>query len=152
MSNLNKVILIGRLTSEPNLRLTPKGTPYTELGLAVNRNYKTPSGEKREEVTFVDITFWGKTAEICDQYLSKGKLICVEGRLKFDTWNDKVSGQKRSKLFVLGENMHFLEPATPSDRPESNRSNPSPQPQSNIQSSTSQTPYGESDSWDEPPF
>lgn len=114
MSNFNKVILIGRLTHDAVLRHTPKGTACTDVSLAVNRSYTTEAGEKREETTFVDTTFWGKTAEIAGKYLSKGNLTCVEGRLKMDTWNDKATGQARSKLTVVGDNMVFLEPSSSS--------------------------------------
>lgn len=112
MSNLNKVILIGRLTRDPVIRYTPKGNACTEFGLALNRSYTSETGEKREETTFVDLTLWGKTAEIATKYLHKGNLTCVEGRLKLETWTDKSTGQPRSKLVVIGENMTFLEPAS----------------------------------------
>ncbi|HWL54619.1 MAG TPA: single-stranded DNA-binding protein [Chthoniobacteraceae bacterium] len=107
MANLNKVMLIGNLTRDPDVRYTPKGTAVAELGLAVNRRY-TVDGEKREETTFVDITLWGRTAELAGQYLRKGRSIYIEGRLQFDTWDDKQTGQKRSKLRVIGDEMQFL--------------------------------------------
>lgn len=109
MSSLNKVILIGRLTRDPVVRHTSKGTPCADFSLAINRSYKSETGEKREETTFVDITLWGKTAELAEKYLSKGNLTCVEGRLKMDNWTDKASGQARSKLGVVGDNITFLE-------------------------------------------
>ncbi len=108
MANVNKVILIGNLTRDPEVRYTPKGTAVTELGLAVNRNYSTEGGEKREETTFVDITLWGRQAELAGQYLNKGRPVYIEGRLQMDTWQDKQSGQQRSKLKVVGETMQFL--------------------------------------------
>jgi len=108
MASLNKVMLIGNLTRDPEVRYTPKGTAVTEIGLAVNRRYTAESGEKREEVTFVDITFWGRTAEVVGQYLRKGSSIYVEGRLQLDSWDDKQTGQKRSKLRVTGESLEFL--------------------------------------------
>src|SRR5207302_10952188 len=108
MANLNKVMLIGNLTRDPEIRYTPKGTAIAEFGLAVNRNYTTESGEKREEVTFVDIELWSRQAEVADEYLKKGRPVFIEGRLKLDTWEDKQTGQKKSKLRVVGEGMQFL--------------------------------------------
>ena len=108
MASFNKVILLGNLTRDPEVRYTPKGTAVTDLGLAVNRTYTADNGEKREEVTFVDVTFWGRTAEVAGEYLKKGRPVFVEGRLQLDSWDDKQSGQKRSKLKVIGENMHML--------------------------------------------
>ncbi len=108
MANLNKVMLIGNLTRDPELKYTPKGTAVAELGLAVNRSYQSDSGEKREETTFVDITLWGRQAEIAGEYLKKGRPVYIEGRLQLDSWEDKQSGQKRSKLKVIGEQMQFL--------------------------------------------
>ena len=108
MASFNKVILLGNLTRDPEVRYTPKGTAVTDLGLAVNRTYTADNGEKREEVTFVDVTFWGRTAEVAGEYLKKGRPVFIEGRLQLDTWDDKQSGQKRSKLKVIGENMQML--------------------------------------------
>jgi single-strand DNA-binding protein len=108
MASFNKVILLGNLTRDPEVRYTPKGTAVTDLGLAVNRTYTADNGEKREEVTFVDVTFWGRTAEVAGEYLKKGRPVFVEGRLQLDSWDDKTSGQKRSKLKVIGENMQML--------------------------------------------
>jgi single-strand DNA-binding protein len=108
MASFNKVILIGNLTRDPEVRYTPKGTAVAEIGLAVNRVYTTDSGEKREEATFVDVTLWGRTAEIAGEYLKKGRPVFIEGRLQLDTWDDKQSGQKRSKLRVVGEGMQLI--------------------------------------------
>jgi single-strand DNA-binding protein len=108
MASFNKVILLGNLTRDPEVRYTPKGTAVTDLGLAVNRSYTAENGEKREEVTFVDVTFWGRTAEVAGEYLKKGRPVFVEGRLQLDSWDDKQSGQKRTKLKVIGENMQML--------------------------------------------
>lgn len=108
MASLNKVMLIGNCTRDPEIRYTPKGTAVTELGLAVNRRYTADNGEKREEVTFIDVTLWGKTAEVAAEYLKKGRPLFVEGRLRLDSWDDKSTGQKRSKLSVVGENIEFL--------------------------------------------
>ncbi|RYD27451.1 MAG: single-stranded DNA-binding protein, partial [Verrucomicrobiaceae bacterium] len=107
MASLNKVMLIGNLTRDPELRYTPKGMAVTDIGLAMNRRYVV-DGEKREEVTFVDVTFWGKGAEIISQYMKKGSPIYVEGRLRLDSWEDKQSGQKQSRLKVTGEEFQFL--------------------------------------------
>lgn len=108
MPSFNKVILVGNLTRDPEVKYTPKGTAITDIGLAVNRTYSTDSGEKREEVTFIDITLWGRTAEIVGEYCKKGRPLMVEGRLQLDTWDDKATGQKRSKLKVIGENIQLL--------------------------------------------
>jgi len=108
MASYNKVILLGNLTRDPELRYTPKGQAVARLGLAVNRSYKLESGETREEVTFVDIDAWGKQAELISQYLRKGNPLFVEGRLKLDQWDDKTSGQKRSTLRVVMENFQFI--------------------------------------------
>ena len=108
MASFNKVILLGNLTRDPEVRYTPKGSAVTDIGLAVNRVYTPEGGEKREEVTFIDITLWGRTAEIAGEYLKKGRPVLIEGRLQLDTWDDKQSGQKRSKLKVIGESMQLL--------------------------------------------
>ena len=108
MASFNKVMLIGNLTRDPEIKYTPKGTAIADIGLAVNRNYTTESGEKREEVTFIDVTLWGRVAEIVGEYCKKGRPLFVEGRLQLDTWDDKATGQKRSKLKVVGENIQLL--------------------------------------------
>ena len=108
MANFNKVLLMGNLTRDPEVRYTPKGTAIATLGLAVNRTWSTETGEKKEEVTFVDVDVWGRQAETIGQYMSKGRPIFIEGRLKLDQWDDKESGQKRSKLKVVCENFQFI--------------------------------------------
>jgi single-strand DNA-binding protein len=108
MANLNKVMLMGNLTRDPEVRYTPKGTAVAELGLAINRVYTSDNNEKREETTFVDVTLWGRTAEIAGEYLKKGRPVFIEGRLQLDTWDDKQTGQKRSKLKVVGEAMQLM--------------------------------------------
>ena len=108
MANLNKVLLMGNLTRDPEVRYTPKGTAVAELGIAVNRVYSGENGEKREEVTFVDVTVWGRTAENVGEYLKKGRPVFIEGRLQLDSWEDKQSGQKRNKLKVVADNVQFL--------------------------------------------
>lgn len=109
MANLNKVMLIGNLTADPELRTTPRGTSLTELRLAVNRVASGPNeGERREETTFLDVTCWGRTAEIAAQYLAKGRPVFIEGRLQMDTWEDKQTGQKRSRIRIVAENLQLL--------------------------------------------
>ena len=108
MASYNKVLLMGNLTRDPEVRYTPKGTAIANLGLAVNRTYTTESGEQKEEVTFVDIEVWGRQAETAGQYLSKGRPVFVEGRLKLDSWEDKESGQKRNRMKVVAERVQFL--------------------------------------------
>lgn len=108
MANVNKVILIGNVTRDPEVKFTPKGSAVTDIGLAINRNYTLDNGDKREEVTFLEVTFWGRQAETLGEYVKKGRSLYVEGRLQLDTWDDKQSGQKRSKLRVVGENFQFL--------------------------------------------
>jgi single-strand DNA-binding protein len=108
MPNLNKVMLIGNLTRDPELRRTPRGTAVTQLGLAINRSWKNDAGEKQEETTFVDVEFFGRTAEVAKEYLAKGRSVYVEGRLKLDQWDDKDTGQKRTKMRVIGETLQML--------------------------------------------
>jgi single-strand DNA-binding protein len=108
MASYNKVMLLGNLTRDPEVKYTPKGSAVADIGLAVNRTYTTDGGEKREEVTFVDVTMWGRQAEIAGEYLKKGRPLFVEGRLQLDTWDDKQTGQKRSKLRVVCENFQML--------------------------------------------
>jgi len=108
MANFNKVYLLGNITRDPEIRYTPKGTAIARLGLAVNRSWKTESGETREEATFIDVDAFGKQAETLGQYLRKGNPIFIEGRLRLDTWEDKQTNQKRSKLYVVLENFQFL--------------------------------------------
>ena len=108
MPNLNKVMLIGNLTRDPEVRYTPKGTAITEISLAISRQYSADNGEKREEVTFVDVTLWARLGEIAAEYLKKGRPVFIEGRLRLDTWDDKTTGQKRSKLNVVAEGLQLL--------------------------------------------
>jgi single-strand DNA-binding protein len=108
MANLNKVLLLGNVTRDPEVRYTPKGSAVCDLGIAVNRAYTTDSGEKREEVTFVDVTLWGRTAEVASEYLKKGRPVFIEGRLQMDSWDDKQTGQKRTRLRVVADNMQLL--------------------------------------------
>ncbi len=110
MANFNKVILAGNLTRDPELRYTPKGMAIAKITLAINRRWRDPAtNEDREEVTFVDVDAFGKQAEVIAQYMKKGRPFLVEGRLKYDTWDDKQSGQKRSKLHVVLEAFSFID-------------------------------------------
>ena len=106
MASFNRVILVGNLTRDPELRFTPNNTPVTEVGLAVNDRRKSASGEWVEETTFVDVTLWGRTAEVATEYLNKGSSVLIEGRLKLDTW--EKDGKKNSKLRVVGDRMQML--------------------------------------------
>ncbi len=105
----NKVILVGNLTRDIELRYLPNGTAVGSTGLATNRRYRNQMGEQKEEVCFIDITFFGRTAEIANQYLRRGSKVLVEGRLKFDQWSDQM-GQKRSKHSVVVETLQMLDP------------------------------------------
>lgn len=120
MSSFNKVILVGNLTRDPQTRYTPGGSAVAEIGLAVSRSwFDKNANAKKEETTFVDVTLWGRTAEVASEYLKKGRSVLIEGRLQLDQWDDKESGQKRSKLKVVGENMTMLggksEPSSQAD-------------------------------------
>ena len=106
MANVNKVILIGNLTRDVELKQLPSGNPVAQIGLAINREWKDKDGEKKEEVTFVDCEAWGKTAEIMAKYLAKGKPVFIDGRLKLDSW--EKDGEKRSKIKVVVESFQFL--------------------------------------------
>ncbi len=109
MASFNKVILIGNLTRDPEVRYTPSQTAVVDIGLAVNRTwFDKQTNSRREEVTFVEVTLWGRTAEVAGEYLSKGRPVLIEGRLQLDQWDDRETGQKRSKLKVVGENMTML--------------------------------------------
>lgn len=108
MSSFNRVILVGNLTREPELRVTPRGTAICQFGIATNRRFKDEAGNQREEVTFVDVEAWGKAAELVAKYLSRGSQALVEGRLKLDQWEEKTTGQKRQKLKVVLESVQFL--------------------------------------------
>ena len=108
MASVNKVFLVGNLTRDPELRYTSNGIAVTDLGIATNRTYTTKDGERREEVTFIDVTVWNRQAETCCQYLKKGQPVHVEGYLKLDSWDDKTTGEKRSKLKVEADRVQFL--------------------------------------------
>ncbi len=109
MANFNRVILIGNLTRDPEVKYLPSGSAVAEISLAINRSYTDKvTNERKEDTTYVEVTLWARLAELAGEYLSKGRPVMIEGRLHLDTWDDKASGQKRSKLKVVGETMQFL--------------------------------------------
>jgi single-strand DNA-binding protein len=133
MANMNKVILAGRLTRDPQLSYLPSNTPVCEFGMAVNNKYKSQTGEWKEDTCFVDLRIFGRRAEVFNQYMGKGKPILVEGKLRFDQWEGK-DGQKRSRLYVVVDNFEFIgapggarsdETGGPS-RPEGSSNRPAP--------------------------
>jgi single-strand DNA-binding protein len=152
MADLNEVRLIGRLTRDPELRSTPSGMAVCSLGLATGRKYRGQDGVLKDETTFVDITCWAKTAENVVKYLKKGKQIFVAGRLRYETWEDKQTHQKRSKLSVVAENVQFL------DRREESNNPPEMEVSAPDQGANAQPGQpGQPPSWDnpdlgEPPF
>src|SRR5579872_2989314 len=109
MASFNKVILLGNLTRDPQVKYTPSGTAVAEIGLAVNRYwFDKQTNSRKEEPTFVDVTMWGREAEVAGEYLAEGRPVLIEGRLQLDSWDDKQTGQKRTKLKVVGERMQLL--------------------------------------------
>jgi single-strand DNA-binding protein len=143
MANLNKVMLIGNLTRDPELRHTPKGTAVAEISLAINRVWKDEQGQKQEDTTYVDVTLWGRQAEVAQQYLAKGNPVYIEGRLNLDSWDDKATGQKRSKLKVVGEALQLLG-SKPSGGSGGNYSERSPQQSRSAPPERSGPPQGAS--------
>jgi len=136
--NLNKLFIGGNLTRDPELKYTPKGSAICKFGIAVNRKWKTESGEEKEEVTFVDIDCFGKTAELIAKLFKKGKPILVEGRLKLDQWDDKQTGQKKSKLGVTMESFQFCG----GDKPDAASAKPAAKaPAENSEGSDSEIPF-----------
>jgi single-strand DNA-binding protein len=138
MANLNKVMLIGNLTRDPELRYTPSGKAVADISLAINRVWNNEQGQKQEETIFVDVTLWSRQAELAQQYLTKGRGVYIEGRLQMDTWDDKETGKKRSRLKVVGDNLQFLpdgrgsagggdRPAQQTSRPPQQAQRPGPQ-------------------------
>jgi single-strand DNA-binding protein len=128
MASFNKVIIAGNLTRDPELRYTPQGRAVARITLAVNRTYTLESGEKKEEVSFVDIDAWGRQAEVISQYMKKGRPLLVEGRLKQDTWEDKNTHQKQSKLKVVLEGFSFIDSRGAADGAPAAASNSTPKP------------------------
>jgi single-strand DNA-binding protein len=139
MASYNRVVLLGNMTRDPQLKYLPSQTPVCEFGLATNRKFKAANGEDREEVCFVDCAAFGKQAEVINQYCQKGKALLIEGRLKYDSWEDKQGGGKRSKLSVVIENFQFIggrdgggggggAPSAGPDQPEASAEPPPPRP------------------------
>jgi single-strand DNA-binding protein len=141
MPSLNKVILAGRLTRDPELRYTPGGAAVCRLGLAVTRYFKGRDGEKKEDTLFVDVTAWEKTAEYCGQRLKQGRPVLIEGRLRSDAWEDKATGQKRTKIDIQAERIQELDWSD--DRGGSPR--PAPRPESDSRSMPMDEPPPEDD-------
>jgi single-strand DNA-binding protein len=145
MASFNKVILMGNVTRDPELRYTPKGMAIAKIGLAVNRSWRNEAGETKEEVTFVDIDAFGRQAETIGQYIKKGSPLFVEGRLRLDQWDDKQTGQKRSRLGIVLENFQFIgAPRTDGGSPDAPRRNSSA-PAAAPSSATSAPPVAEPD-------
>lgn len=128
--SFNRVLLLGTLTRDIEVRHTPNNTAVGSFGLALNRKYKAQSGEQREETTFVDCEAWGRTAEVMAQYLGKGRAVFIEGRLKLDQWDDKNTGAKRSKLSVVVENFQFVDSREGWEKPGGSRGGGGPPPTS----------------------
>lgn len=127
--NLNRVMIAGNLTRDPQVRFLANEKAVAEFGLAINRRFKDANGEQKEEATFVDIECWGRTAELAGQYLLRGRGCLIEGRLKLDTWDDKETGQKRSKLRVVADSVQFTDSKGPGERqahPETDTPAPAP--------------------------
>jgi len=144
MANVNKVLLLGNLTRDPEVRYTPKGTDIAEISLAINRYRKAEDGSKQEEVTFVDVVLWGRTAEIAQQYTSKGNPVFIEGRLNLDQWDDKETGKKRSRLRVVAENLQLLPKsgAAPQNSPKpETRSTTPPKPADDFDNDADDIPF-----------
>ena len=129
MSSFNKVFLMGNLTRDPQVRHLSSNSLVTEFGLACSRRFRTATGEDREDTAFVDCTAFGRQAEVLGQFCKKGKPLFVEGRLKYDAWEDKQTGGKRNKLSVVVENFQFVGPRESSERA-GNPANPPPAPAS----------------------
>lgn len=126
--NLNNVVLAGHLTRDPELKQIGADRVVASTGLAINRRWKDAAGQQHEEATFVEVEAWGRTAELVGQYLKKGSPAYIEGRLKLDSWDDKDSGQKRTKMKVVADNVQFLglRPSSSSDGGDGERSQPAP--------------------------
>jgi len=107
MANFNRVIVMGNLTRDPELRYTPSGAPVTSFGLGINRRFRDSSGTQKDEATFVEIVVWGKQAEVCNEYLGKGRLVLIEGRLRQERWETR-EGESRSALKVVADRIQFL--------------------------------------------
>jgi len=147
MASFNKVILAGNLTRDPELRYTPKGTAVAKIGLAVNRTWTGEDGQKKEEVNFIDVEAWGRQGEVIAQYMKKGRPLLIEGRLKLDSWEDKNTKQKVSKLKVVLESFSFID----SNRGDAGGEGGAPAPRPARQSPASSQPAAEPVEGDGPP-
>jgi len=147
MANLNKVMLIGNLTRDPELRYLQSGTAVCDFGVAVNRTYRTSGGEQRDEVLFVDVTAWGRQAEVVSEFLQKGRPVFIEGRLKLDQWTSQ-DGQKRSKISVVMEGFQFLDSRGGGGEGGGARGGGSSQPRQTQQPKPSQQPRQPADDFD----
>jgi single-strand DNA-binding protein len=150
MANLNKVVLIGNITQDIELRKTTKGTSVADINLAVNRIRTGDTGERIEETTFVDVTLWGRTAEVAHQYAQKGGPLMVEGRLHMDTWVDKNTGGNRSKLKVIGENIQLMGSKSGNESSTVSPPNSQTAPQNPLAQSSETSNFTDDD--EEPPF
>ena len=151
MANYNRVILIGNLTRDPQMSYLPSQTPVVEFGLAVNRKWRSTTGEQREETCFVDCRSYGKAAETFNQYMRKGRPVLVEGRLQFDSWEGK-DGQKRSKHRIIVENFQFLSAGAGAPRGEGRAAEPSRQDASHVAPDESPDTPPDEQGADEIPF
>lgn len=133
MASYNKVIILGNLTRDPELKYTPKGAAVAKLGLAINRSWTGEDGQKREEVTFVDVDAFGRQAEAATKFFRKGRAILIDGRLKLEQWDDKQTGQKRSRLGVVMESFSFVDSGKSDNGAEQEKppAKPQPAPQQN---------------------
>jgi single-strand DNA-binding protein len=156
MANLNKVMLIGNLTRDPEVRYTPSGKAVSDISLAINRVWNNDQGQKQEETTFVDVTLWGRQAELAQQYLTKGRGVYIEGRLQMDSWDDKETGKKRTKLKVVGDNLQFLpdgrSPAAGAPNGGSTQRSAPPQQRSGPPQGASAAPHDDFQEEDDIPF
>jgi single-strand DNA-binding protein len=151
MPNFNKVMLMGNLTRDPELRYTPNGQAVADIGIAINRRRKGQDGERRDDTTFVTVTAWGRQAEIINEYFSKGRPIFIEGRLQLDEWTTQ-EGQRRSKLKVILENFEFLTSRGDSSEGGGQRSRQEPRQQTSQRSEPSYDDGSEDEPFDDVPF
>ena len=149
MAGYNRVILIGNLTNDPELRYTPQGTAVADLRLAVSEIRGSRGGDRKEETLFIDVTVWERQAETCSEYLAKGRTVLVEGRLALDEWQDKESGEKRRKIRVIANLVRFLGPPRGDGDSGAGRKRPQP-PQA--QAAEDQPPPEDTAAKDEMPF
>jgi single-strand DNA-binding protein len=143
MASVNKVILIGNLTRDPQLKYLPSQTALVEFGIACNRKFKGQGGEQREEVTFIDVSAFGKQAEVLNQYVQKGSPIYIEGRLKYDSWEDKNGGGKRHKLTVVVEEFQFLARREGQEGDEQRQQRREPGNKESLKGPAAEKPYGD---------